>query len=281
MRIDREYVHPTLWAAMDKYEYGFMINSSETSVDAYNAHQKIWWKEYGKGCGLCILSYTVICGLAAYLTKSLQSPLIFFVAIVGCFLHALWAFLQNRRIATPDELEALLPALDLTQNQLLYTHVLIGLYRQNIEETLRNEMLKELFMLMEDDQHLTKAREQVEASIANADPEEFEAEIRELEEKVAAAKDEIARDTYLHGLQLAKDRAKVVEQHRPILERIDAQQEVVRQTLLTLRSDVSRSTRPLQAPSDLITVGIRSNLMQVRNHAHEIDRALEELNQSL
>lgn len=279
MKIEKQDVHSVIWAGMDKYEafaWG-MAEGSQKFTEAWYAHQRVWWKAYGKGCLATLAFYAVVVVGSGFLAKAFDNPLVVAIALGACGWHAFRLYQANRRSVTAEELSALLPALELTPNARLYAESLVELYSQPIDGAVRVEAVKELNRLMDDDMALERARASFTTALAQNHVTEIEEEIRGLQAKVQAAQDPLARATYEHSLSLAQERLTDLERYRPFVERVDAQQEVVRQTLLRVRSDLGRARASGTLDVTEFMPTLRTSLAGIRQHADEIERALEEL----
>ncbi|MCW5939608.1 MAG: hypothetical protein KF884_01215 [Fimbriimonadaceae bacterium] len=280
MRLGETKLHPMLWKAFDAYESAMYTGAlGKDGASAFMAHQKAWWKHYGKGFLLgAAVWLAAIVGLA-WVGKQFSTPLPMFAGMIGCGVHAVIATMRNRRTATVDEIEALLPVLNLTPLGKLYAELVVELFRADLEPKVRDAAVHQLNGLLDHHDVLEGRRRVMEAAIAQTDPAAVEAEVRLIEAKRDAATDLSARATYEHSLEMARERLTVAERYRPFLERVDAQQEVVRQTLLQVRADLGRAKAAPAEWASTTLDGLRTSNLSIRSHAEEIERAVDELSQ--
>lgn len=272
-------MHPALWEAVDALERGDWMLGGD-AAGSLPALQKAWTSAYGRGCLNACLGYAAANALGIWLGYLIDHPGPFFLAMLGSAAHAINWYRVNRRTVTVDELEALLPIIPVDPNLRLYAETLLDLYRQRVDATLRREAIQEMNALIEDDQSLGQARKRLEAAIARTDARSLEAEIDQLQSKADGTTDAMARVAYEEALALARSRQESARRRQPLLDRIDAQQEVIRQTLLRLRADLGRSGEAgLHAPI-VVAGGIRDILSRIRSQADEIERAVQELDQA-
>lgn len=278
MRLGERELHPVLWKAFDAYESSFYAGGlSKDRTGALLDHQKTWWNEYGRGVLLWSGFWLALIFALAYWGKDYAGPLPMFVGMLGAGLHAYIGFKRNRRTATVDEIAALLPALDLDEPGRLYAEIVVDLFRTDLDARARDEALKALNALMDQHAALELRRKGLEAALSRSDIEAVALEVRQIESKRDAATDADARAIYERSLELARGRLAATERYRPYLERVDAQQEVVRQTLLQVRADLGRAKAAPSVWTASTLDGLRTSTLSIRTRAEEIERAVDEL----
>lgn len=276
MRIDSKLVSPSLWKALDAYEAGIYAGRVG---EGWAKHQQIWWKTYGKGFLLGSIAYVALLIGSIAVSRTLDSPALMLLTLGALSAHAVWAYSRNRRSLTPEELEALLPDLQLTPNGRIYAECLVALHRAPIDPASRREAMVELQALMADEDQLATYRAEAEAIAASSDADEVLREIEVLEAKLNSVTDPVAQATYAQSLEIARGRLDSANRYRPYFERVDAQLEVVRQTLLRFRSDLGRASGSGRLTALESLPGLRRSALEIRSHAEEIERAVEELRQ--
>jgi hypothetical protein len=280
MRIRRDDVHAVIWQACDELEAGVLLASVDKSpmmMTHLARHQTAWLKAYWRPIVVGLAAYAAALAASIALAAQLDAKWLVAVAGLGVAVHALACLVAHRRTVTVEELEALLPLLQLSPNGRIYAETLALVYKSPIDDAVKREAIAELKGLMDQDDALGRQWERLSKLGAVADGGEIEADIQRLESLRDSATDPSAKRTYEEGVSLALERKEAAERYRPLIEQIDAEREVVRQAFLRLKDDVVRSMGPTAGWERESLPALRRSVSTVREHAEALERAIEEL----
>jgi xanthosine utilization system XapX-like protein len=275
-------VHPSIFAAIDKVTSQMMSGSlpnDEKGHKAISEHQAVWWKTYGKGCALwSVASLAAMVGIL-YGLKAMGTPKPFMLfALVVCAAIELvigyQAYKANKRKLTAEELAAIKPALSLSTAQAAYVDALVALdSAEAIPADQRNEIVKHLNSLLDEEEQLEGHRKW----LSDVPPTDLENERDRLRVRAEAATDPVAKAAFTQSLEIAEQRLAAATVQMAAVERLDAQQEMIRQAILSVRESVGRmrGAAGMTAPLDLD--GLRQNVSLVHNQARSVEAAIEEV----
>lgn len=288
MRFTKSDLHPTIFDAVNQWQSHVTMTMAtdlglgkSEKYEAYNRHQKVWWKEYGKavliGSGIWA---TLIAGclVAAKATDNRMFAAGAMLSICAAVAHGIWAYYENKKLITLDELEALLPSLDLSQLQVDYCAAFVDLYKnKGIDTTHRKEILGQLNLLIDESARLSAQKVSLSEYLgATEHREKLRNEVERLESKMNATQDQVTRDTYAGSLEIARKRLERFGASAPILERIDAQIELVSQTMGSMREVLVRlRNAPSVDSSDLGS--LRTRVEQIQNQGNILESAFDEI----
>lgn len=279
MRFQREVVHPVIFAASDRVAQsvwttgGFQGTPEQTK--AYNEHQSVWYKEYGKGLALYFVAAIASFVISTLIYRAAGKPFDF--GILAGLLATFWVgvgivgYRRNLRALTAEELGALAPAMDLTDIQRVYVDALIALAELRYPKDQFQEIVGQLNRLLDEEGRLLQLKGRGMGNPASQ--EEIRVERARISERLAATEDPITAEALQRSLEICENRLKAAHELSFVDERVEAQLEMVsqairgiRDTLLRLKSAPSVSSRSLDMDA----------LRQTVDHAHRHSVALEQ-----
>lgn len=283
-RLGPNEIHSSIFKAVDGFTTAAMNGnnwSDQKLMDSWNKHQKVWWRVYGKGFILGMVAWVVAFAgvfVAAEHVSRTAGLITFFAWIIGASAHGIWAYSRNKRTVTPDELEALRSTLALTPLQRTYMEAVIDLYASKaMTAEDRKEILGNMNALMDEEDRLASQREALEVLYASAEHrQQIADEVSRLEERVQNATDEEARAAWASSLQIARDRLAKFGHSGSVTERIDAQRELISQTLMSFREMLVRLRNAPTAGPDNLDV-LRGRVSQIREQSQALESAYDEL----
>jgi hypothetical protein len=208
-------------------------------------HAGAWWKSYGgevkRGLGAMALACGGLFGAAA----ATGSPVLdwaFGAALAGSGGVSLWWFLRNMHTLDAAELRVFLPAMELSRAERLYGDCVLMLMESDATygERAARETIKQLNSLLATNRQLEEQRAGLVAALGRMLVEEADQERDQIAGRLSKASDEIEREALRQSLALCESRLENGRALLPGLRRIEAQQEVVIQTLLAVQSSLAR-----------------------------------------
>ncbi|RYG21240.1 hypothetical protein EON82_19175 [bacterium] len=186
-------------------------------------------------------------------------------------------FVQGRRLAmTNEELVHLAPALRLTRIQRAYLDARTVLESLALPAEMESELTGQLTQLVDEEARLLAMKEQ--GNVRATPPEAIEAELEALRERLAAATDPASRDALEHGLRTCERRLASAQGLSLVIQRIDAQLEMIAQSIGDVRDGLHRMRMaPESSATSVEMVSIRETLEHVQNHAAAIEKAVAEV----
>lgn len=282
MRLDPKLVHPSIFKATDGIVFsGKMYDGSPASIRVMNAHQKVWFQEYGKGCLLysagAVATFVASTAFAHDMAKPWKALFLLGVMAAVFAIGAL-AYWRNLRQLTAPELAALMPMLDLTEGQRAYAETVVALDRSGRPMAEIEETMVALNALLDEEARLVEARERLAGADLAAGREGLQKERERIAAKAAGARDPEARAAFEQSLALLDERIAALDAQGGGLERIDAHLELLRQALLATRdAALHRGAAPTILP-DLGADALRSAVSRARAQTQATEQALAELN---
>lgn len=153
----------------------------------------------------------------------------------------------------PDLLFQWLPFLELSWAERAYceTLALLAKPKSRIGESAGRRILADLNALMERTRHLDVQRAELQRIAGSDSLNALEQEQARISERVESARDPVARADLEESLTLCRVRLESARRVLPAIERLDAQQEKVVQTLASLQSRIARldsDPSPMMSP---------------------------------
>lgn len=279
MRFNPSELHPRLFAATDRLTSGMFAGHMQDPefIKAIGSHGGAWWRAYGKA--FMALSAVSIAGIAAvgYLGKQIGESWMGFAAFFLVVVLFGILYQRNRRQLTSEELEALMPALDLDPVEVAYAEAILALANSQLPPEDRSSLMKDLYRLLDEESTLVRQEKALHQVVSKAGFDALDAEAKRLEERATSARDEEARKSFERSLEAVRARMDHQERFAPYMERIEAHRELIRQTLLGVKETLGRTkiAPGISAPD---WQGLREVLAQVEQQAESVDRAVAELN---
>ena len=278
-------LHPRIYEATDDWEarfYQFGQKSEEFNRTAAR-HHTIWLKTYG---GTFLLRLGVDLGIAIGGPLALDAlgapdPIarVFAIAgLTGMVADMLLFVRRNRRTVSPEELKNLLPTLELSPLERVYCEAVIALAEnREVPETGKQEIVAQLNRLLSAHVRLEEQRAGLLGAMGDLQARaDLEAERDALRAKRQAATDAVALGALEKSLELCERRLENRTAVEPGLERLDAQAEMIRQTLLSLRESLARlrAAGPLASPD---VEDIKRSVEGITAQTRSVEQAVEEV----
>jgi len=273
MRFERDEIHPVLWKATDDLNSRWMMGQlSEADMAVMPAHQRNWFKQYGREFALSLVIPFVIIAAGFVLKIANNSPLaVPFVAagVLAMVGQIILMFHRNSRQVSSEELEGILPVLKLTGIAESYVRAVAAVGQANhLSRSEKSEILKRLCQVMDEHERIEKARANLMTAKGMGALEE---EKRGLEEKIERAEDPETRQNYAGALSILESRLARSRSKQVAAGRLDAQAALLNQSLLQLTESLHL---PASAPA---MPDLRDRLGVIQRHTQEVERAVAEL----
>lgn len=139
------------------------------------------------------------------------------------------------------------------------------------------DILSELNVLIAQACQLQTHNDNLKAAINAESADALVAEREELRTKLSRTTDEAARRAMEQSMELLETRCQVAQTLQPSLERVEAQQEVIRQTLATVQSSLARmkvAPDSLTAPDIAV---IQGSISEVTGQTRAVEQAVQEV----
>jgi hypothetical protein len=292
MRLTRNEVHESIWRQIDELQSQWSWGASMGKLDGeqfktYAKHQQIWFKRYGKALTAWIFLWfaLVIGGAAAvknFVDPSFAGAFFALMLAIG-FVGAWKGYEGNKRTVYPEELENLVDAIELTDVQRVYVDALLGAAQNPaLDEAELREAISNLNRLLDDEQRLRAYRSALRAAHGRGVAEDLDEERERIERLMASVNDDVAHAALRRSLEMLESRRKRWEDLEPHLARVDAQLELIRQTMLGARDALDRlkfAPGQIAAAPTIDVEGLRANVDDIYRQTQSIERAVEELHQ--
>lgn len=184
---------------------------------------------------------------------------------------------QIRRVSvTMEELAVLSPALRLTRIQRAYLDSRLVLETLRLPADMERELTGQLTQLVDEEERLLAMKER--GNVQATRPEEIEAERETLRERLAAATDPASREALEHGLRTCERRLASARGLSLVIQRVDAQLEMIAQSIGDVRDGLYRMRMAPEASTTSVEMdSIRETLEHVQNHAAAMEQAVAEV----
>lgn len=279
MRIEPTTIHPTVWTAIDECTYEAYWNVGKGLLPAQRSavskHEKIWYATYGKGCALWAVGLAgVFFGTVSAVPKDLKG-IAAFASVCLALLVFTMLYRKNKRQITLAELEALIPALNLSPVQRTYVEALVALQKLSLPASTHNELVSQLNELLDEEARLLQVRERAsEGIIAESLPDQVD----EIERRLGDTTDPVAREALVKSLEIARNRMAASRDIPVLVQRIDAQVMMIGQSVGSMRDTLTRlSMAPEPDANQLDLSPIRDAVQQAQVHASALESAVNEV----
>jgi hypothetical protein len=278
-------IHPSVFEKIDAIEFKLMSSSTDPEMQKVaSKHIAIWSKTYGWDFGLKSAGFAalIIGSIVAHeQIASLDLRWMVAASLVGAIVWLISYLMKHRRIVAPEELENLLPVLELDDTERTYCEAMIELDRNRLfNENGKEEIATELNSLMS---AYLKGREQMTA--VETLTEQGQAAKIKLEQKRAdlgSETDPEARSMMQDSIDILERQAKEAGTADALHRKVRAQHDYVQLALADLRarlrqlsaetSHVSGEERVANEVSDL-----RDRVREASGRVEEIERAIQEI----
>jgi len=158
---------------------------------------------------------------------------------VGSML--LTKFGRNTSVSA-EELRALSTGLEMGRPDMVYLETVCALLEagDNISEDTGQDILSTLGTLLEQARYVNDRRERLRKATGAESAAELAEERERLAGRIAKVEDPQARQDLTQSLAMCDERLRNARDLSPLLERLDAQCEVIEQTLLSVQASVTR-----------------------------------------
>jgi len=207
------------------------------------------------------------------------TPLVFWGVFGTGVAQWVGSLKRQMNVVHSDLLAGWLPHLELSRAERAYCSALVLLSKPELqvsEETARS-LLAELNALMEQVRKLDARRTELGALAAGNEVAAIEGERAALASRAASAADPMARQTFEEGLRLCDQRLENARVVAPSIERLDAQQEMILQTLGSIHSSLTRLETAHQALSVADADDIRRQIREITARAAAVEGAVQEV----
>lgn len=184
-----------------------------------------------------------------------------------------------RRRYSLDELRAVLPLVLHGRTESQYGETLLHLHDAEIplDETARREILRQINALLDSRLHLETQRNKIR-DLLDADAlTRLQSERDALEQRLAHVTDAIAAETLRDGLEMCERRLEHARALGPILERLDAQEEVVHQALAAVESALTRLQAASATRTAFRVTDIQETVRRIDTQTRAVEQAVEEV----
>jgi hypothetical protein len=150
--------------------------------------------------------------------------------------------LGRRHSVTAEELRALSSGIDFPQPQTVYLDTVCTLMEAggSVSESTGRDILETLNELLEQAIYVETRLDRLQKAASTESLDELEHERSRLAERAARVDDPAARDDLEQSLAICDERLSSARALAPLIERMDAQREVIQQTMLSVQASVSR-----------------------------------------
>ena len=183
---------------------------------------------------------------------------------------------HHKRQLTTDELKTLLPALKLTISQRAYAEAILALTKLKLPKDMENDLWEQMNRLLDEEARLITARQ--DAAAGGSSSEDAAREITELEAKIASTTDSVTRETLEQTLRICQARLHSGASIDVVVQRIDAQQELIAQTMRGIRDSLRRlQSSNTVKQGDLDIDSLRTTVAAAGQHADSLESAVREV----
>lgn len=270
-----------------------MSGATDTEyLKVYGEHQKAWWKAYGNGFLLgALASVGGMAGALALISQvdgmqAFRAP-IFIAALAVIIGWAVFAYKRNQGQMTIGELTVLQKSLaqHIKQPKLRgvfedYLATIIELESSNtLEESEKADLRDQLNSMLSEADRLCGQFDMLANAHGNFDEKQrLSVEIGSLEQRINNSKDADAKEALGQAKKIALKRLESFEQGGPVMERIEAQLELMRQTLGAFRETLARLRGTPSFSPQLEVGGLREQLLSIQTQSQALESAFQELN---
>lgn len=263
-------------------------SSNETASDtAKKAKQLVLQSENDTfGCVMTILvllfDAMALVGLFVFwVTLGGFAALLLFLIIAGDNIGFMgWCKKRERRRRYhPVLLRAVLPLLNQTETEQSYVRALLQLTKQVnlLGETSARSLLSQLKILMGSSEEIAIQERGIQSAMSGQNRAEVEAMRDNLALRVSEARDSEARETLTQTLALCETRLQRAIALDPLGERLEAQQEMIRQTLSSVGESLAALALAPQTLAGPQLEMVQESLRTIQNQTRAVEQAVQEV----
>ena len=217
----------------------------------------------------------------AWITLGGFAALMLFMAAVGLNIGFIgWCRRrEQRRRYHPALLSAVLPLLNQTETEQVYVRALLQLTEKAnlLGETSARSLLSQLKVLMESSEEITHQQKGIQAAMSGQSRTDVEAMRDNLARRVSQAQDSEARETLTQTLALSEARLQRAIALDPLGERLEAQQEMIRQTLSSVGESLAALALAPQTLTGPKLEMVQESLVTILNQTRAVEQAVQEV----
>jgi hypothetical protein len=186
---------------------------------------------------------------------------------------------EQRRRYHPRILRAVLPLVAKSPVEVMYVGALLRLVEQEslLGDSVSRGLLTQMNALLKSSGEISQQQEGIRASISDQSLAEIEAMRDDLTARVEQSKDSQARETLRQTLLLCESRLARAVALAPLKERLEAQQEMIRQTLASVGESLAGLRIAPQAVREPQLETVRETLEQIQRQTRSIEQAVQEV----
>lgn len=209
----------------------------------------------------------------------------FFTWILGTTLGVWRTYCYSQKrlpksALTLGDMVSVFPQLKLTRAEKVYCDTLTLLARTQTDietETTMRTTLRQLNSLMDRSRELEARRLSLLPLLGSNIQSQLDLEVRELERRIEQTEDIIARQSLQHSLKMCRTRLENTKAFSKSLERLEAQQEAIVQTLSSAHSALARTQLAPDMQSPLAAQEIAETVAQMNQQTYAVEKAVEEV----
>jgi len=250
MKLDLSHLHPSVADVLKARMWNLRSDHHARPEDAgLRAVLARRWKGLGwRILGAAALGGVVVGGTVAL--SGAHGAAIGGLTFLGAYLSAIGTgvgsmlmtkFGRNTPVS-PEELRALSTGLELGRPEMIYLETVCAMVEagDNISDQTGQDILSTLGTLLEQARYVNDRRERLRKATGAESAAELAVERERLAGRIANVDDPQARQDLTQSLAMCDERLRSARELFPLLERLDAQWEVIEQTLLSVQASVSR-----------------------------------------
>lgn len=263
-------------------------NQQPEDVPVRNVFMKRW---KGKGWGVArptVIGSLTGLGIGVGLGAMVGHPgAMGGLGFLGCYLglmstlggSMLMRYKSVQTSMSAEELRAVMHIASLSPTEASYIEVVCSLLEagENISEEIAREILQSLSILIERYRHIDAQLERLKKVVGNESVEALEAEHSRLVDRTAHVDDPQAKEDMQQSLAMCEKRLQDVRALAPSIERLEAQKEVLHQTLMTTQASVVRLQSAPRAVSLPDTTELRQAVDEVTMKTRAVEEAVAEV----
>ncbi len=187
-------------------------------------------------------------------------------------------FARNQAIDA-EELRAISTGLQLGEPETVYLDTVCALMEagENVSDQTGHEILGALSDLLEQARYVNERLERLRSAASTESVQDLEKERERLAARIEQVNDPQGKTDLTHGLSMCDDRLGNARTLAPLIERLDAQREVIHQTLLSVQSSVSRLQVAPAAIAAPDVEEVKRVLGQVTTQTQAVEDAVQEV----
>jgi hypothetical protein len=180
---------------------------------------------------------------------------------------------------TLSELRFFLPFLNLPKRHYAYCEAFLSVVEcKFLDDGQRKEMLEQLNDLMDLSAQLDECRAELSSTMGSkGSGEQVISEYDDLSARLAAATDPGTRQTLEQSLEIVAKRRQAYQELAPTLGRLDAQQELILQTMRSAHESIARLTLAPGRALDFDIEGLKRSVTQMGEQTSAVGKAVDEV----